>query len=576
MKKKSSIKKISKYLKQYKWSYILCTILILISTSSIIIYGGLIGKSTDYIIAKDINGAIRVLLLYFATIIIIGGISRLSEYITRKNEAIISTQIAYDTYEKAMELNAYAYENMSSGEVINRITTDTQNISTNINGIIDTLIYLILSGILTIYIFCNSYIIGIEIISFIIIFAIISNIFKKYLKKVKQEGKKEYDKLTSLVNESVRGYREITVLGIINNLKRNMRQMINKTLEKLQEQNNINLLYKISTKILRAILEVSVFITCAVLVCNGKMKVSFFISMTYYIYNYTSIIDEFSELIRKYQELEVSISRINEILFSEKYESVKYGSLNPRKLKGLIEFKNVTFGYKNEPIIFNNFNIKFEPNKKIAIVGSSGEGKSTIFNLLTRLFDPISGSITIDGIDLKDLSQESLRKNISIIRQEPFLFNRSIIDNFKIIKPNVTLKEIRKYCMISKIDDYIMSLEHKYDTILGEGGVNLSGGQKQRLAIARTLLKETKVILFDEATSALDNTSQKYIKESIDKLVSTHTVIIVAHRLSTIIDADIIYVIKNGKLLKSGTHEYLIKNCAYYKNLYKDEDKVIR
>lgn len=576
MKKKSSIKKLSKYLKQYKWSYILCTILILISTSSIIIYGGLIGKSTDYIIAKDINSAIRVLLLYFATILIIGGISRLSEYITRKNEAIISTEIAYDTYEKAMELNAYAYENMSSGEVINRITADTQNISTNINGIIDTLIYLILSGILTIYIFCNSYIIGIEIISFIIIFAIISNIFKKYLKKVKQEGKKEYDKLASLVNESVRGYREITVLGIINNLKRNMRQMINKTLEKLQEQNNINLLYKMSTKLLRSILEVSVFITCAILVCNGKMKVSFFISMTYYIYNYTSIIDEFSELIRKYQELEVSISRINEILFSEKYESVKYGSLNPRKLNGLIEFKNVTFGYKNEPIIFNNFNIKFEPNKKIAIVGSSGEGKSTIFNLLTRLFDPISGSITIDGIDLKDLSQESLRKNISIIRQEPFLFSRSIIDNFKIVKPNVTLKEIRKYCMISKIDDYIMSLEHKYDTILGEGGVNLSGGQKQRLAIARTLLKETKVILFDEATSALDNTSQKYIKESIDKLVSTHTVIIVAHRLSTIIDADIIYVIKNGKLLKSGTHEYLIKNCAYYKNLYKDEDKVIR
>lgn len=575
MKKKSSIKKLSKYLKKYKWSYLLCTILILISTSSIIIYGGLIGKSTDYIIAKDMNNAIRILLLYFTSIIIIGGISRLSEYITRKNETIISTEIAYDTYEKAMELNAYAYESMSSGEVINRITTDTQTISANINGIIDTLIYFLLSGLLTIYIFYNSCIIGIEIISFIIIFAIISNIFKKYLKKIKQEKKKEYDKLASLVNESVRGYREITVLGIINNLKRNMRQMINKALEKLQEENNINLLYKVSTKILRAILEVSVFITCAVLVCNGKMKVSFFISMTYYIYNYTSIIDEFSELIRKYQELEVSISRINEILFSEKYESVKYGNLNPRKLNGLIEFNNVTFGYKNEPIIFNNFNIKFEPNKKIAIVGSSGEGKSTIFNLLTRLFDPISGSITIDGIDLKDLSQESLRKNISIIRQEPFLFNRSIIDNFKIVKPNATLKEIRKYCMLSKIDDYIMTLEYKYNTILGEGGVNLSGGQKQRLAIARTLLKETKVILFDEATSALDNTSQKYIKESIDKLVNTHTVIIVAHRLSTIIDADIIYVIKNGKLLKSGTHEYLIKNCAYYKNLYKDEDKVI-
>ena len=216
-------------------------------------------------------------------------------------------------------------------------------------------------------------------------------------------------------------------------------------------------------------------------------------------------------------------------------------------------------------------NLKIDSNKKIAIVGKSGNGKSTIFNLLLRYFDSSIGSILIDGINIKDLTEESLRKNISIIRQVPFLFNESILDNFRYVKKNATLKEIREVCKRAYIDDYIMSLPKKYNTVIGEGGVNLSGGQKQRIAIARTLLLNTKIILFDEATSALDNESQEYIKRTIDSLVTNHTVIIVAHRLSTIIDADVINVIDKGKLVASGTHNHLINNSLIYKNLYNSE-----
>ena len=216
-------------------------------------------------------------------------------------------------------------------------------------------------------------------------------------------------------------------------------------------------------------------------------------------------------------------------------------------------------------------NLKIDSNKKIAIVGKSGNGKSTIFNLLLRYFDSSIGSILIDGINIKDLTEESLRKNISIIRQAPFLFNESILDNFRYVKKNATLKEIREVCKRAYIDDYIMSLPKKYNTVIGEGGVNLSGGQKQRIAIARTLLLNTKIILFDEATSALDNESQEYIKRTIDSLITNHTVIIVAHRLSTIIDADVINVIDKGKLVASGTHNHLINNSLIYKNLYNSE-----
>ena len=157
------------------------------------------------------------------------------------------------------------------------------------------------------------------------------------------------------------------------------------------------------------------------------------------------------------------------------------------------------------------------------------------------------------------------------IRQSPFLFNLSVIDNFKLVKPNTTLKEIREVCKKAYIDEYIMSLPKQYDTIIGEGGVNLSGGQKQRIAIARTLLLNTKIILFDEATSALDNESQSYIQKTMDELVKDHTVIIVAHRLSTIMDADEIYVIQKGKVEGCGTHQELLKNNHVYQTLYQSE-----
>ena len=209
--------------------------------------------------------------------------------------------------------------------------------------------------------------------------------------------------------------------------------------------------------------------------------------------------------------------------------------------------------------------------KKIAIVGKSGQGKTTIFNLLLKYFKPTNGTIYIDDIPLDDFTEESLRQNIAIIRQEPFLFNKTILENLKIVNNKLTLEQIRSSCKLAEVDDYIMGLPNQYNTMIGEGGINLSGGQKQRLAIARALLKQSKIILFDEATSALDNENQRKIKQAIDNLVKDHTIIIVAHRLSTIIDADIIYLIEDGKLIDEGTHNELIKKNKTYKKLYANE-----
>ena len=305
---------------------------------------------------------------------------------------------------------------------------------------------------------------------------------------------------------------------------------------------------------------------------QGKIIYSLFIVLESYIWRIDEVVESISDFGVSYNKVTVSLKRIDEIVNNKLYKDEKFGDIELDNIKGKIEFKNVKFKYReDEDYTLTGLNLKIEPNKKVAIVGRSGNGKSTLFNLLLRYFDSTEGKILIDGIDIKDLTEESLRKNISIIRQTPFLFNLSIMDNFRYVKEDIKLEEVREVCKRAYIDDYIMSLPNGYDTIIGEGGVNLSGGQKQRIAIARTLLKNSPIILFDEATSALDNESQDYIKKTIDDLVKDHTIVIVAHRLSTIVDADVINIIDKGKLVDSGKHKELLEKSDVYQNLYKSE-----
>ena len=427
------------------------------------------------------------------------------------------------------------------------------------------------SLILIVYIFMNSYIIGLYILLFILILFFVLKKYNPILKNNHKERKKGQDKFTSLTTESIRGIREIKTLGVKKSLLEDMKEIIKEIFDKSSKEIDIRKKFNLITRFIKVSLEVGTFILCVILLYYKQISLTFFIAMTYYVYRYMWLIENINELSQTYQKVIVSIGRVNEILENKLSKDEAFGTKEITKSKGIIEFKDVVFGYPNEDIILKGFNIKLEPNKKIAIVGQSGQGKSTLFNLLTRVFEPKSGKILLDKQELKDLTESSLRKEISIIRQEPFIFNRTIKENFLLLNKDLTLDQIRKYTKLAYLDDYIMSLPDQYDTLLGESGVNLSGGQKQRLSIARTLAKESKVILFDEATSALDNESQAYIKQAIDNLVKDHTVVIVAHRLSTIIDADIIYVIDKGKIADKGTHEELLKTSKIYKKLYTTE-----
>ena len=269
-----------------------------------------------------------------------------------------------------------------------------------------------------------------------------------------------------------------------------------------------------------------------------------------------------------------AFKRVSKII--DKEINIKQNNSYPKlQLKNSdISFNNVGFMYDttNEKAV-KNISLKIKGNTMAAFVGHSGAGKSTILNLLPRFYDPQEGSIQIDNQDIKKISLNSLRKNLSMVSQDVILFDDTIKNNISYAKESATQEEIEKACKFAAADDFIKKLPQGYDTLIGENGIRLSGGQKQRISIARAILKEAPIILLDEATSSLDADSEEIVQNAILNLTKNKTTLVIAHRLSTIHKADVIFVLKNGKIQNSGDHNFLINNCNEYKSLYKKQLK---
>lgn len=531
------------------------------------------GVAVETLLTKDLTKFIIYILIYEGVLILFYAVLQVpKDFLYNYLEIKFTKNVSKDLYKKVDKLPAIAFEEIGVGEFTNRLYSDPNKVMDLLSRIVRLFCNGLVVIILIIISFKVSYILFLEMLLLILIMGFISNKIFPKIKKGQEMISDENDAFVKIATENITGIREVKALGITKNIEKNLFKIVDKLFVNSNQLKKNEIWYYGLNDMAYFLIELLILLTSGKLLIDGLITLPLFLMMHSYMGRIDNFVENFSDFGVSFNKVAVSLKRINQILNNELYPDEVYGNKVLENPQGIIEFSQVKFKYReNENYALNGLDLLIEPHKKIAIVGRSGNGKTTIFNLLLRYFDANEGKILIDNIDIKDLTEESLRKNISIIRQNPYLFNLTIFENFQLVKEDVTLEEIRECCKKAYIDEYIMNLPDKYNTLIGEGGINLSGGQKQRLAIARTLLLNTKIILFDEATSALDNESQNFIKKSIDDLVKEHTIIIVAHRLSTIIDADVICVIENGKLVGKGTHKQLLQDCLQYQNLYLSE-----
>ena len=486
----------------------------------------------------------------------------------------VSKSIQNQLGSEMLKIEQKEIDNSSSGALIKRLTDDVSQMSHVFTigegyltailskiGIFIT-IFIINKIIFLYYVCCSAILIWIDL-----------NGLKKYTKK-NIEYKECEDEVSSLTGELVRGIKDIKMLNSEKSFMQIFNQKIDGMSNKLYQVRDITIHYDAIINTLNDFFVIGLIFLLIFLIQNNQMETAIAVVLfTYRSEVLENIIDSISNLLTLVKNFNLSCSRVFEIIDNQKYAKEKFGSQHINKINGDFEFKDVSFGYSSDHLILNHLNLKVHANEKVGFVGKSGAGKTTIFNLLCKMYDNYEGDIFIDNYNIKNLDKDSIRGNITIVQQNPYIFNMSIRDNLKLVKKDLTEEEMIYALKLACLNDFILTLPKQYDTVVGEGGIMLSGGQKQRLAIARAFIQKTEIILFDEATSALDNETQTEIKKAIDNLSKDYTILIIAHRLSTVLDCDRILFLEDGKITCQGTHEDLLKNSEGYRRLYETELK---
>jgi subfamily B ATP-binding cassette protein MsbA len=494
-----------------------------------------------------------------------GILKYLNNYLTNWTGNRISNALKEDLFEKLTSMDPQFYDVNSSGLVLSRFLTDPDAASKNLIQTLETFIATVfgLVGLVGVLLY-NSWklaLIGV----FVMGIALTPVIFiRKKIKDVSNAGMVVGGDMTTNFNETFGGNKIMAAYNLQENQSRKFSDQIN-------EQFNLTMSFTKCvgwmSPIMYTVCSIGIAIVMAYgthLILSGQLTAGSFMSFVTSLLLLYKPTKTLGNTLSHLQTTFVAMGRVFELF--DITPQIKSGTKTLEGLNDAIEFKGVNFEYEAGVPVLKNFNLKVSKGETIALVGNSGGGKSTVVNLLPRFYDVKKGAVMFDGVDIKEFELRSLRKNISFVFQDNFLFTGSIRENILMGCENADLQRVIK---MAHLDEFIATLENGIDTVVGERGTTLSGGQRQRVAIARAMLKDAPIIILDEATSALDNKSEAIVQKALDNLIQNKTVFVIAHRLSTIKSADRIAVINEGELAELGTHDELvnIKN-GKYRHLY--------
>lgn len=497
------------------------------------------------------------------------GLLYLVNYYGHLMSAKIENDMRRDLFEHLQQMSFKYFDNAKTGQLLSRLTSDIAEIGElSFRGPNDIIVCCItMIGTIGILFLMNVYL-GILIAVLLIAKTLHTMYVNKKMKAAFRENRVKSGEITARAEESLGGIRLVKAFA---QEEYELARFMEKSLDFLETRRRS---YKIlayfsgSVNFFTNITNLLILACGGLLIAKDKLSLSDFVAFLLYVNLFMKPLLRLTVFTEMYQRGMAGFQRFYEIMEMKPEIINQKDTVVCKKIRGEIEFDNLVFGYSDQKKVIKGFNLKIAPGQTVAFVGETGAGKTTIASLLLRFYDPLSGRILVDGIDIRQYKQQELRRNIGIVQQDVFLFSDSVTHNIAYAKPEAEQSEVENAARLAAADKFIEELPNKYATEIGERGVKLSGGQKQRLAIARVFLKNPPIVILDEATSSLDNYTEKLIQESLDKLAENRTTLIIAHRMSTIKNADKIIVLNNGEVAEIRTHSTLMSGGGLYYNLY--------